>query len=98
MSIGKQQFLESIFQLTHRVGPTTLVGMAKKKLQPILAEVVSEMTRLGMTKYKLAKLAKLPPATVTRIISGDRPDPQLSTVLKLVGAVGLRVEVVSDRK
>jgi predicted transcriptional regulator len=52
------------------------------------------MERTGMTMYALAKAASVPPATVTRILSGVRPDPQLSTVLKLVDAVGLRVQLL----
>lgn len=65
--------------------------MAKKKLLALVAEIAAEMARQGLTRNALAVKAGVPPATVTRLFAGDRPDPQLSTVVKLAEALGRRV-------
>lgn len=64
--------------------------MAKKKLPPLIDELLAEMERQGMTRYALAKKAGVPPPTVNRLLSGER-DAQLTTITKLAEALGRRV-------
>lgn len=72
--------------------------MAKKKVLALVAEIAAVMERQGVTRNALAVRAGVPAATVTRILAGDRPDPQLSTVVKLAEALGLRVGLVEGKE
>lgn len=65
---------------------------------PIVAEIAAEMDRQGLTRYALAKRAGVTPAVLGRVLSGERPDPQASTLIKLAGALGKRVALVDDGK
>lgn len=101
--------------------------MGKKKIDPLIKEVIAEMTRQGLvvpppppkpkadakprtkpvqavikllddeknrqglTEYALAKLAGMPSASVGRILNGERPDPQLSSVVTIAQALGCEV-------
>ncbi len=101
--------------------------MAKKKLDPIVKEVVAEMERQGLvsrpvaalkqrdqsglapilkslieeferqqfahklSKYAVAKRAGIKASVVGRILNGERPDPQLSSVIAIAGALGCEV-------
>lgn len=66
-----------------------------EKLLALVAEIAAEMEGQGMSRNALAVRAGVPAATVTRILSGDRPDPQLSTLVRLAGALGKRVALVA---
>jgi len=57
----------------------------------VVTQIAAEMERQGMTRYALAKAAGMPAATLGRILSGERPDPQLSTLERLADALGWKV-------
>lgn len=99
--------------------------MAKKKLDPIIKEVVAEMERQGLVAkrsnalpqkprdlsglspivqsliqeverqqlsiYAVAKRAGITSSVAGRILNGERPDPQLSSVIAIAGALGCEV-------
>jgi transcriptional regulator with XRE-family HTH domain len=67
-----------------------------EKLLALVAEIAAEMDRQGITRNALAVKAGVPAATVTRILSGERPDPQLSTLVRLAEVLGKRVTLVGS--
>ena len=56
----------------------------------LVSAIAGEMNRQGLTAYALGKRSGLPAATITRILSGNRPDPQVSTIEKLAAGLGTR--------
>lgn len=52
------------------------------------AKIQSVMQARGITRAELARLTGIAPPHVTRILSGERPDPKLSTVERLAMALG----------
>ncbi|HEX3152941.1 MAG TPA: helix-turn-helix transcriptional regulator [Gemmataceae bacterium] len=62
--------------------------MSKTSRPKLVVAIATEMERQGLSAYALGKLAKVPAATITRILSGDRPDPQASTVERLAAGLG----------
>lgn len=64
-----------------------------EKLLAVVAKIKAEADRQGYTRNALAVAADVPATTVFRIFKGDRLDPHLSTVIKLAGVLGLKVDV-----
>ena len=64
-----------------------------EQLADVVAKIKAAAERQGYTRNALAVAAGVPATTVTRLFSGDRPDPHLSTVVKLARVLGLVVDV-----
>jgi transcriptional regulator with XRE-family HTH domain len=61
--------------------------------QPPLARRVTFLRQLHhVTQEELAKCSGLSQAAVQAIEQGARPDPRLSTLLKLAGALGVTLD------
>lgn len=73
-----------------------MIGMRKRKLQPLVQLIADEMARQGLTANGLATRADVATATVTRILKGERPDPQVSTLQVLARALGSKFALIVD--
>ena len=71
--------------------------MKKGKLLPLIAEIAAEVERKEMSMYAVAKAAGVTATVAARVLAGQRPDPQLSTVEKLATAVGKRIVLVDGK-
>lgn len=54
----------------------------------LLDQIRAEMDRQNLTAYALAKRAEVQPATVSRILTGTRPNPAAETLERLAAALG----------
>ncbi len=90
--------IQKIFPIGNRYPVGYYRDMAKKpeRLGPV-EDIATEMERQGLTAYRLAKDAGIPAATLGRILAGERPDPQLSTIVKLAAALGYEVMLAKAR-
>jgi ribosome-binding protein aMBF1 (putative translation factor) len=52
----------------------------------------------GLSKADLAVAIEARPEVVRRLFTTKKPNPTLSTLIRLAGALGLRVELVRDAK
>lgn len=68
---------------------------AKKKrlASPVVSALLAEMQRQGLTAYALAKKSGVSAVAIGRIASGERPDPQVSTLEKLAAGLGKSLEI-----
>jgi DNA-binding phage protein len=62
-----------------------------KPVQAVIKLLDDERDRQGLTEYALAKRAGMPSATIGRILNGERPDPQLSSIVTIAQALGCEV-------
>lgn len=69
------------------------MGGMKRKAPAVVADIAAEMERQGLTEYALAKRARMPAATLNRILNGSRPDPRFSSLDRLAKALGMRVKL-----
>jgi transcriptional regulator with XRE-family HTH domain len=69
------------------------VKKAKQWDSPTVRAIRSEMERQGLTAYALAQLSGIPAATISRIFSRCRPDPQISTLERLADALKKSLEI-----
>lgn len=52
----------------------------------------------GLTKADIARTVKKNPAAVRRLLTSDKFNPELQTLIQLAGSVGLNVELVRERR
>ena len=52
----------------------------------------------GLTKAELATAIDARPEVVRRLFTAQRPNPTLSTIIRLAAAVGYRIELVRETK
>lgn len=64
----------------------------KTKIADTLKE---EMTRQGVTIYRLAKLSNLSTRIITLVLRGET-NPTLDTLERLLTPLGLHIEIVKD--
>lgn len=60
------------------------------------AVIAAHMKAAGVTQARAAELAGLNQSAVSRILAGTR-DPSLSTVLRLLGGLGLSLRWLHER-
>ncbi|MBE6044100.1 MAG: helix-turn-helix transcriptional regulator [Clostridium thermopalmarium] len=58
-----------------------------------LQEIIAQK---GLTKYKVAKQAKIGQATISELVSGKRKEPKYSTALKLAKILDVKVEKIYE--
>lgn len=51
----------------------------------------------GLTRFALAKAARLDPAVLTRIETDERPNMRFSTVCQIAGALGVSMDDIAAR-
>jgi DNA-binding phage protein len=68
--------------------------MPESSVQALLAEIIAAGTAQGMQEKDIAAKAGKPQETLSRLKGRD--DMRLSTLVRLAGAVGLRVALVPD--
>ena len=75
---------------------------AEKAIHLAVSQILGSLNDLrtsrGMTKKDLADLSNLQPSTVRRILSGKTKNLNLTTTLRLLGALGanLKIEEISE--
>ena len=62
----------------------------------IIRALDSARLDLGMSKAELARRISAKPEIVRRLLTGEGANPTMATVVKLAGALSLRVELVPD--
>jgi transcriptional regulator with XRE-family HTH domain len=72
--------------------------MGKPKLSPLVQLIADEMARQGLTANALAVRAGVAAATVTRVLKGERADPQVSTLQVMASALGGKFALVVERE
>lgn len=65
---------------------------AEKKYYQIVVELRKTRESLGLTQEKLARLAKVPRTTITKVESGSR-NATLDTLISIAQAMGKNVEL-----
>jgi DNA-binding phage protein len=53
---------------------------------------------LGMSKAELARRISAKPEIVRRLLTEEHANPTVATIVKLAGALGLRLELVPNRR
>lgn len=62
-----------------------------------IEKLISLMKYNNFTMYRLSKLSGVPESSVNRIVHGQSPDSNVSTVKKLAKALGVKVDdLLSD--
>lgn len=56
------------------------------------AKVRTAMDAKGWTAYRLAAESGVPQQTISKLLNGERTDPYFSTVCRLAGALGVKVD------
>jgi len=64
-----------------------------KSIADELRQVIAEAEKRGMTRYAIAKAAKMPRSQMTRIASGENI-PKLDTAERIVGVIGYKLALV----
>lgn len=62
-------------------------------IDQILSEIEERRIDLGITKADLARLVGRRPESVRRLLSGRAANPTLSTVLEMMGVLGMEITV-----
>lgn len=75
--------------------PAESLGRAKARARQMLAEMLLAEVRntVGMTQAELAKLLGIKQPTLSRLESQD--DMQISTLKRLIGALGGQLEIIA---
>jgi len=76
--------LESEIVGPEEISPTNVYAVAIK----------ARRNEIGMTQQELADICKMPQPSIVRIESGDS-SPNLSTLLKICEALGLKIKIES---
>jgi DNA-binding phage protein len=74
--------------------------MSKKKTQDVAAELrraIARSEKHGMTRYAIAKAAKMPRSQLTRVATGETL-PRIDTAERIATAIGCRLVLTSVAK
>jgi DNA-binding XRE family transcriptional regulator len=84
-----------IFRELEAMMPAESLGRAKARARQMLAEMLLAEVRntVGMTQAELAKLLGIKQPTLSRLESQD--DMQISTLKRLIGALGGQLEIIA---
>ena len=63
-----------------------------KNLPTIAKNMKKYRDRLGISQYKLSKIADVTLHTITKIESGATPDPRIETLRKIAAALDIKVD------
>jgi DNA-binding phage protein len=63
------------------------------EIDRLMRQIDGAREHVSLTKADLARRASTPPESVRRLLTGKNSNPTLQTVVRLAGAVGLRVEL-----
>jgi DNA-binding phage protein len=69
------------------------VSKRSKSVADELRRAIAQAERRGMTKYAIAKAAKMPRSQMTRIASGENV-PKLDTAERVAQVIGYRLALV----
>lgn len=88
-------------EIKERILNTPELGVAYERdksefamTRQLLMEIDCERERVGLTKADLARRIGTDPAAVRRVFSSRTSNPTLGTVMRMAGALGMRIEAV----
>jgi predicted XRE-type DNA-binding protein len=84
--------------LARKLGISPAKGIEAVIKAQLIAAVIKEVQRQGLTHVEIAERTALPRSAVTGILSGSLQKVTIDRILRLVDAVGLRPEVKLHRR